>query len=86
VVLSPQGFTYHESGMGAAVPITLSIGDIHGFGYQRRPGLPIGWEVTAITRSGLVIGIAVPTRRKEDARWIARRLNAALAEVQRVGR
>ncbi len=81
VMLSGGTFQYREEGIAAGPPILLGSAMIHGFGYQSH-GRFRGWKLVAIMRTGVTVPIAIPSRGKSEARWIARRLNAALAASQ----
>ncbi|MBL8683402.1 MAG: hypothetical protein JNK05_29810 [Myxococcales bacterium] len=59
---------------------------IFGFGYQRHPRWRWKWQLVVVLRSGFTIPIDVAVAEKGAVRFIARRLNAALAAVQRVDR
>lgn len=85
MVLGPYALEYREKGLIRSRSVAINVADIHGFGYQRSADNRFAWEVAAILRSGMTVSVPIPTVRKEDARWVARRLNAALAEVQKKG-
>lgn len=56
---------------------------IFGFGYQRHPKWRWKWQLVVVLHSGFTIPIDVTVAEKDAVRFIARRLNAALAAVQR---
>ena len=60
-----------------------ATGELHGFGYRRSPRTRHAYDVVVLFRSGSALAVIVPCDSKHEARFLARRLNAALGEAQR---
>lgn len=83
IELGPQRFVVQAK---ARAPITHATAEIHGFGYRRSPLTDAAYDLVVLLRSGWGAAIVVPCDTKEQARFLARRLNAALGEAQRAAR
>jgi hypothetical protein len=63
--------------------ISTETSRVFGFGYQRMPGRPWRWQLVVVFHSGFTVPIDLVVTRRDEVRFVARRLNAALGTVQR---
>jgi hypothetical protein len=60
----------------------FDVAEIYGFGYQRHRSRPWRYQLVVVMRSGWTAPIDLACTRREELRFVARRLNAELASLQ----
>lgn len=83
IELGPERFVVDGKSRGRS---ECATGALHGFGYRRSALTRSAYDVVVLFRAGLARAVIVPCDSKEQARFLARRLNAALAVAQRAAR
>lgn len=81
--LGPYRFVVDGKARGQS---ECATGELQGFGYRRSPRTRSAYDVIVLFRSGSALAVVVPCDSKPEARFLARRLNAALGEAQRASR
>ncbi len=82
LAFGPQVFAYMPTTAAADRSGLFYTVNIQGFGYARVLGIR-SWQTVAIFVDGTTMMLRLPTHSKDEARWIARRLNAELGKMQR---
>ncbi|MFO0558185.1 MAG: hypothetical protein U0269_09210 [Polyangiales bacterium] len=80
--LSATRFSAVSRGVLGLVRHEFDARTIHGFGYQRHPTRPWRYQLVVVLRSGWTAAIDIACSRRDEVRFVARRLNAELALLQ----
>lgn len=83
VTLDAQTFTVVSKATLGNARYEFDSREIHGFGYQRSPSRPWRFELVVVFRAGWTTRVPLACTRRDEVRFIARRLNASLALLQR---
>lgn len=82
LALDALRFSAVSRGVLGRVRHELDSRTIHGFGYQRHRTRPWRYQLVVVLRSGWTVPVDLPCHRRDEVRFVARRLNAELAAVQ----